>query len=53
MKRLHAILLLLRIAACVAVMIGKEVWLAVNRERSHAKRRRANRQAAARICHRL
>ena len=27
MKRLHAILLLLRIAACVAVMIGKEVWV--------------------------
>ena len=53
MKRLHAILLLLRIAACVAVMVGKEVWMAVNRERSHAKRRRDNRQAAARICHRL
>ncbi len=26
MKRLHAILLILRIAACVAVMIGIEVW---------------------------
>ncbi len=27
MKRLHAILLFLYLAACVAVMIGKEVWL--------------------------
>ncbi len=26
MKRLHAILLFLYLAACVAVMIGKEVW---------------------------
>lgn len=31
-KRLHAILLFLYIAACIAVMIGKEVWMAVNRE---------------------
>lgn len=53
MKRLHATLILICLAACVAVMIGKEVWVAVNRERAHAKRRRANRQAAARICHRL
>lgn len=53
MKRLHAILLFLYIAACVAVMIGEEVWVAVSRERIHAKRRRANRQAAARICHRF
>lgn len=28
MKRLHATLILICIAACVAVMIGKEVWLA-------------------------
>ena len=27
MKRLHATLILICLAACVAVMIGKEVWL--------------------------
>ena len=27
MKRLHAILLFLYLAGCVAVMIGKEVWV--------------------------
>lgn len=48
MKRLHAILIFAYLAACVCVMLGKEAWKAVNRERSHAKRRRANRQAASR-----
>jgi len=28
MKRLHAILIFAYLAACVAVMIGKEVWMA-------------------------
>lgn len=37
MKRLHAILLLLRIAACIAVMIGKEVWVYW---RQHSKSRK-------------
>jgi len=38
-KRLHAILLLLRIAACVAVMIGKEVWLYSRKRKRHGMRR--------------
>lgn len=53
MRRAHAYLLSAYLAACIAVMMGREVWMAVNRERAHAKRRRANRQAAARICHRI
>ncbi len=39
MKRLHAILLLLRIAACIAVMIGKEVWLYSRKRKRHGMRR--------------
>lgn len=39
MKRLHAILLLLRIAACVAVMIGKEVWIYSRKRKRHGMRR--------------
>jgi len=38
-KRLHAILLLLRIAACVAVMIGKEVWLYSRKRKRHGMHR--------------
>lgn len=39
MKRLHAILLLLRIAACIAVMIGKEVWIYSRKRKRHGMRR--------------
>ena len=39
MRRLHAILLLLRIAACVAVMIGKEVWVYSRKRKRHGMRR--------------
>lgn len=53
MKRPLAILIILYLTACVCLMVGMEAWKAFNRERAHAKRRRANRQAAARICHRI
>lgn len=39
MKRLHAILLILRIAACFAVMIGKEVWIYLRKRKRHGLRR--------------
>lgn len=39
MKRLHAILLFLYIAACVAVMIGKEVWIYSRKRKRHGMRR--------------
>lgn len=39
MKRLHAILLFLYLAACVAVMIGKEVWIYSRKRRRHGMRR--------------
>ena len=39
MKRLHATLLLLRIAACIAVMIGKEVWIYSRKRKRHGMRR--------------
>jgi|GEM_PF-3806033 len=39
MKRPLAILLLLRIAACVAVMIGKEVWIYSRKRKRHGVRR--------------
>ncbi len=48
MKRLHAILLFLYLAACVAVMIGKEVWMAARaawkesrNDQNHSRRRKA------------
>ena len=39
MKRLHAILLFLYLAACVAVMIGKEVWIYSRKRKRHGMRR--------------
>lgn len=39
MKRLHAILLFLYLAACVAVMIGKEVWFYSRKRKRHGMRR--------------
>lgn len=39
MKRLHAILLFLYIAACVAVLIGKEVWIYSRKRKRHGMRR--------------
>ena len=48
MKRLHATLILICLAACVAVMIGKEVWLAARaawkesrHDQNHSRRRKA------------
>jgi len=39
MKRLHATLLFLCLAACVAVMIGKEVWIYSRKRKRHGMRR--------------
>ena len=39
MKRLHAILIFAYLAACVAVMIGKEAWIYSRKRKRHGMRR--------------
>lgn len=46
MKRLHAILLLLRIAACIAVMIGKEVWVYSRKRKGNDRKTKGRRVQA-------
>ena len=39
MKRIRAILIFTYLAACVAVMIGKEVWIYSRKRKRHGMRR--------------
>lgn len=48
MKRLHAILIFTYLAACVCVMLGKEAWRYVMRERKHDQHKGARRKARSR-----